>query len=34
MLLGQPWLHNVHVIHDWENNLITIEGNDMCEPLL
>ncbi len=29
MLLGQPWPCNAHVIHDWENNLITIKGNGM-----
>ncbi len=27
MLLGQPWLHNARVIHDWRNNIITIESN-------
>jgi hypothetical protein len=27
MLLGQPWLCNAHVTHDWGNNLITIKGN-------
>jgi hypothetical protein len=27
MLLGQPWLCNACVTHDWGNNLITIEGN-------
>jgi len=29
MLLGQPWLRNAHVTHDWGNNLIAIEGNGM-----
>jgi hypothetical protein len=29
MLLGQPWLCNAHVTHDWENNLIAIKGNGM-----
>jgi hypothetical protein len=27
MLLGRPWLCNARIIHDWGNNLITIEGN-------
>jgi len=27
MLLGWPWLRNACVIHEWRNNLITIEGN-------
>ncbi len=27
MLLGKSWLCNAHIIHDWGNNLITIEGN-------
>lgn len=27
MLLGCPCLRNVNVIHDWGNNLITIESN-------
>jgi hypothetical protein len=27
MLLGQPWLCNALAIHDWGNNLITIEAN-------
>jgi hypothetical protein len=27
MLLGQPWLHNARVTHDWGTNLITIEGD-------
>jgi hypothetical protein len=29
MLLGQPCLHNAHVIHDWAKNLIIIESNGM-----
>ncbi len=29
MLLSWPWLCNTCVIHDWGNNLITIEGNGM-----
>jgi hypothetical protein len=29
MLLGQSLLCNARVIHDWGNNLITIEGNGM-----
>jgi hypothetical protein len=33
MLLGQPWLHNAHVTHDWGNNLITIEGNGTMQTI-
>jgi hypothetical protein len=33
MLLGWPWLCNAHVIHDWGNNLITIEGNGMVKTI-
>ncbi len=29
MLLGLPWLCNACVIHDWGNNIITIEGHGM-----
>jgi hypothetical protein len=29
MLLEHPWLHNAKVIHDWGNNLIIIERNNM-----
>jgi hypothetical protein len=34
MLLGQPWLCNAHVTHDWGNNLITIEGNGTVRTLV
>jgi hypothetical protein len=34
MLLGQPWLHNAHVIHDWGNNLIRIEGNGTMQIIV
>lgn len=34
MLLGQPWLCNAHVTHDWENNIITIEGNGMVRTIV
>jgi hypothetical protein len=33
MFLGQPWLHNAHVTHDWGNNLITIEGNGTMQTI-
>ncbi len=33
MLLGQPWLRNAHVIHDWGNNLIIIEGNGTMQTI-
>jgi hypothetical protein len=33
MLLGQPWLHNAHVTHDWGNNIITIEGNGIVQTI-
>ncbi len=29
MLLGWPWLCNARVIHDWGNNIITIESHGM-----
>jgi hypothetical protein len=34
MFLGQPWLHNACVTHDWGNNLITIEGNGMVRTIV
>jgi len=34
MLLGQPWLCNACVIHDWGNNLITIEGNGIVRTII
>ncbi len=34
MLLSRPWLHNARVIHDWGNNLITIEGNGMVRTII
>jgi hypothetical protein len=27
MLFGQPWFRNAKVIHNWGENMITIEGN-------
>jgi hypothetical protein len=29
MLLGLPWFHNAHVTHDWGNNVIAIENNEI-----
>ncbi len=34
MLLGQPWLHNACVTHNWGNNLMTIEGNGMMQTIV
>jgi hypothetical protein len=34
MLLGQPWLCNACVTHDWGNNLITIEGNGIVQTIV
>jgi hypothetical protein len=28
MLLGCPWLRDVKVSHDWDNNIINIQGVD------
>lgn len=33
MLLNRPWLSNVRIIHDWGNNLITIEGNGIVRTI-
>lgn len=33
MLLGQPWLRNAKVIHDWGKNLLTIKGNGMISMI-
>jgi hypothetical protein len=27
MLLGRPWLKDAKVAHDWEINIVTIQGN-------
>jgi hypothetical protein len=34
MLLKHPGLHNVKVTHDWGNNLITIEGNNIVWTII
>jgi hypothetical protein len=33
MLLGWPWFRNAKVIHDWGNNLVTIEGNGAIQMI-
>ncbi len=33
MVLGCPWLRDAKVTHDWENNLISIEGNGTICPI-
>jgi hypothetical protein len=27
MLLGRPWLKDAKLVHDWGNNIVTIQGN-------
>jgi hypothetical protein len=33
MLLGRPWLRDVKVAHDWENNIVTIQGNGIVKTI-
>jgi hypothetical protein len=33
MFIGQPWLRNAKVIHDWGENLITIKGNEVIQMI-
>ncbi len=33
MLLGCPWLWDAKVMHDWGNNLISIEGNGIVHTI-
>ncbi len=32
-MLNRPWLCNACIIHDWGNNLITIEGNGIVQTI-
>jgi len=34
MLFKRPWLHYAKVTHDWDNNLITIEGNNTVRTII
>ncbi len=34
MLLGRPWLKDAKVIHDWGNNVITLQGNGIVKIIL
>jgi hypothetical protein len=33
MLLGSPWLKDVEVAHDWESNIVTIQGNGTIKTI-
>lgn len=33
MLLGQPWLRDANMIHDWSNNKVKIMGNDTVKTV-
>jgi hypothetical protein len=34
MLLGRPWLTNAKVTHDWDNNVIIVQGNGTIRTIL
>jgi len=34
MLLGKPWFIDAKVIHDWGNNVITVQGNGIVRTIL
>jgi hypothetical protein len=34
MLLGEPWLRDVKVAHNWGNNTMTIQGNGTIKTIL
>ncbi len=34
MLLGCPWLRYAKVSHDWETNIVTIQGTDTIKTML
>jgi hypothetical protein len=34
MLLGRPWLIDVKVTHDWDNNVIIVLGNGIVKTIL
>jgi len=34
MLLGQFWMTDAKVFHDWSNNIITIQGIDIVKTIL
>jgi len=31
MLLGRPWLKDAKIVHDWGNNIVTIQRNGIVE---
>jgi hypothetical protein len=34
MLLGRPWFIDVKVTHDWGNNVIIVQGNELVRTIL
>jgi hypothetical protein len=34
MLLGRPWLRDVKMAHDWESNIVTIQGNGIVRIII
>jgi len=34
MLLRKPWLKNAKVTHDWDNNVIDVQGNGTIKTIL
>jgi hypothetical protein len=33
-LLGRPWLKDVKMAHDWGNNIVTIQGNEIVRTII
>jgi len=33
MLLGKPWLKDAKVTHDWDSNVITVQGNEIVRTI-
>jgi len=34
MLLSRPWLRDAKVSHDWDNNIVTIQGNGILKTIV
>jgi hypothetical protein len=34
MLLGRPWLKDAKVAHNWESNIVTIQGNGIVKTII
>jgi len=34
MLLGKPWLKDAKMAHDWGNNIVTIQGNQIVKTIV